>query len=167
MNEACMVAQAWPKIGDDNHDHQPTLRPINFAGLTYGDEDDTEQTEFSSRDPKAMTSHALIIRFDDYARRFPAQSGGDLQPLVLLADYLDGILTAHGLGELDGHEIADDGSVGTIYLYGENARAMYAVVKDTLEASPITRGGMAFLYYGDVTDEATKVEEIPIDGQVS
>ena len=111
-----------------------------------------------------MTSNALIIRFDDYGARFARDGQADLQPLVLLADHLDGVLTADGLGELDGHEIADDGSVGTIYLYGEDARAMFDAVKDTLETSPVTRGGMAFLYFGDVTDDATRVEEIEITG---
>ncbi len=114
-----------------------------------------------------MTSQALIIRFDDYGARFFTDDATDLSPLTNLADQLDGILTADGLGELDGHELADDGSVGTIYLYGADARAMYDAVKDTIEASPVTRGGMAFLYFGNVTDEATKVEEIEIKGQVS
>jgi hypothetical protein len=41
---------------------------------------------------------------------------------------------------------------------------MYAAVRDTLETSPVTRGGMAFLYFGNVTDDATRVEEIPIGG---
>ena len=68
------------------------------------------------------------------------------------------------LGALDGHEIADDGSVGSIYLYGADARAMYDAIKDVIQASPVTRGGMAFLYFGNVTDEATKVDEIPLDG---
>lgn len=114
-----------------------------------------------------MTPHALIIRFDDYAARFFTRDTPDPGPLDRLADQLDGILTADGLGELDGHELADDGSVGTIYLYGEDARAMYDAVRDTLETSPVARGGMAFLYFGDVTDESTRVEEIPIDGILS
>jgi hypothetical protein len=111
-----------------------------------------------------MAPHALIIRFDDYGARFFTDDDADLSPLIALSDHLDGVLTADGLGKLDGHEIADDGSVGTIYLYGEDARAMYAAVKDTLETSPVTRGGMAFLYFGDVADDATRVEEIPIGG---
>lgn len=114
-----------------------------------------------------MSAQALIIRFDDYAARFPGEMGVDLSPLVALADHLDGVLTADGLGELDGHELADDGSVGTIYLYGEDARAMYAAVRDSLEKSPVTRGGMAFLYFGDVMDEATTVEEIEIAGSLA
>ncbi|MCB1519800.1 MAG: hypothetical protein KDJ37_04395 [Hyphomicrobiaceae bacterium] len=109
-----------------------------------------------------MSSHALLIRFDDYGARFPAGAQFDLAPLVALADHLDGMLTADGLGECDGHEVADDGSVGTIYLYGENARLMYQAVRETLEASQVTRGGTAFLYFGDVTDEATRVEEVAI-----
>ncbi len=113
-----------------------------------------------------MTAQALIIRFDDYGARFCTDGTQDLAPLVNLADQLDGILTADGLGELDGHELADDGSVGTIYLYGEDARAMYDAVSQTLDISPVTRGGMAFLYFGDVTSETTRVEEIPIHGQV-
>ena len=114
-----------------------------------------------------MSAHALIIRFDDYGARFPGNGGADLAPLIMLADQLDGMLTADGLGELDGYEIADDGSVGTIYLYGEDARTMYEAVKDVLEAAPVTRGGMAFLYFGDITDEATLVEEMEISGSLS
>lgn len=114
-----------------------------------------------------MTTQAVIIRFDDYAARFPDASTTGLAPLIQLADRLDGVLTADGLGELDGHEIADDGSVGTIYLYGEDARAMYAAIKETVETSAVTRGGMAFLYFGAVTDDATPVEEIEIVGKLS
>lgn len=113
------------------------------------------------------TANALIIRFDDYGARFAKNSVFDPSPLVALADELDGLLTADGLGELDGHEIADDGSVGTIYLYGTDARVMYDAVRTTLENSPVTRGGMAFLYFGDVMDEATRVEEIEIGGKLS
>lgn len=112
------------------------------------------------------TPHALIIRFDDYAARFTKDGQTDLQPLVLLADHLDGVLTADGLGEMDGYELADDGSVGTIYLYGENALSMYDAVRQAIETSPVTRGGMAFLYFGAVMDEATQVDEIEIKGQV-
>ncbi|HRY07213.1 MAG TPA: hypothetical protein P5114_08835 [Hyphomicrobiaceae bacterium] len=114
-----------------------------------------------------MTAQALIIRFDDYTARFAIGDSVDPTPLVALADQLDGILTADALGQLDGYEIADDGSVASIYLYGANARAMYDAVKDIIQTSPVTRGGMAFLYFGNVMDEATKVEEIPLDGPVS
>ena len=99
-------------------------------------------------------THALIIRFDDYAARFSNGAVVDPTPLLTLADQLDGMLTADDLGALDGHEIADDGSVGSIYLYGADARAMYDAIKDVIQASPVTRGGMAFLYFGNVTDEA-------------
>ncbi|MFV0367408.1 MAG: hypothetical protein ACK5KM_03015 [Hyphomicrobiaceae bacterium] len=112
-------------------------------------------------------TQALIIRFDDYAARFSTGSAVDPTPLVTLADQLDGLLTADNLGELDGHEIADDGSVGSIYLYGADARAMYNAVEDVVQASPVTRGGMAFLYFGSVTDETTTVDEIPLDGPTS
>ena len=114
-----------------------------------------------------MTRQALIIRFDDYARRFATDTAVDPTPLVTLADGLDGALTANGLGELDGYEVADDGSVGSIYLYGTDARAMYSAVKDMIDASPVTRGGMAFLYFGNVMDEATEVEEIEIGGPLA
>ncbi len=113
-----------------------------------------------------MTEHALIIRFDDYGSKFKANDQPDIIPLVKLADQLDGILTADGLGELDGYEVAPDASVGTIYLYGENARGMYDAVREALETSPITRGGMAYLYFGDVADDATKVDEIEIGGKL-
>lgn len=82
------------------------------------------------------TPHALIIRFDDYAARFTKDGQTDLQPLVLLADHLDGVLTADGLGEMDGYELADDGSVGTIYLYGENALSMYDAVRQAIKLPP-------------------------------
>lgn len=114
-----------------------------------------------------VTANALIIRFDDYGARFAKNGVFDPNPMVALADELDGLVTADGLGELDGYEIADDGSVGTIYLYGANAQAMYDAVRETVESSPVTRGGMAFLYFGDVMDEATRVEEIEIGGKLS
>jgi hypothetical protein len=114
-----------------------------------------------------MTPQALIIRFDDYGSRFSKDGSIDINAMVALADELDGVLTVDGLGELDGYELADDGSVGTIYLYGADARAMYEAVKHIIDNSPVTRGGMAFLYFGDVADEATNVDEIEIGGKLA
>lgn len=114
-----------------------------------------------------MAEHAVIISFVDYDKRFFTETSRDLSPLFALEDEIEARVSQAGTGHLDGHEIAIDGKDGTIYIYGPDARALYDSIRPVIEASPITRGGMAFLYFGDVTKDDTKVEEIEIPGQLS
>lgn len=105
---------------------------------------------------------AVVVQFTGYAEQFFKPGNLDLAPLHKLHLEIDGTLAVEGTGVMDGHDIAVDGSTGTLFLYGPDARALFASVAAILDASPITRGGTAFLYFGDINDEATAVEAMPL-----
>ncbi len=62
------------------------------------------------------------------------------------------------VGEVDGNEIAVDGSEALIYMYGSDAEAMFAVALPILKLHPATATGRAMLRFGDVSDTKARVE---------
>ena len=76
----------------------------------------------------------------------------DLQPLYELEAQLEARLEVTGAGELDGNEVAADGSDGYLYLYGPDADALFGAIKQTLEACPFMRGAAVRLRYGPPAD---------------
>lgn len=95
-----------------------------------------------------MTEHAVIVKFYEFADRFWTEDERDLEPLFNVEDQLIAALDGKGVGELDGHEIAVDGSDGFLFLYGPDADALYAVIEPVLRTSPVTIGGDATLRFG-------------------
>ncbi len=75
-----------------------------------------------------MSEHAVIVEFH-YGQ-------SDLNPLFSLEDRLRTAIESAGCGEYDGHEIAMDGSDGTLYMYGPNADKLFEVVEPILRAGP-------------------------------
>lgn len=69
--------------------------------------------------------HAVTIHFQ--------YGSTNLSELYALEDRLEQIISATGTGELDGHEIAMDGSNGFLYLYGPNADALVEAIRPILE----------------------------------
>jgi hypothetical protein len=51
-------------------------------------------------------------------------------------------------GELDGHEIAMDGSDGFMYIYGPSADRLFEVIEPVLKATDFMQGAKAQLRYG-------------------
>ncbi len=76
-----------------------------------------------------------------------------------LIDALDG----KNVGELDGHEIAIDGSDGFLFLYGPDADALFAVIEPVLRKSPVMPGADATLRYGDPDEADVKQKLVRID----
>jgi hypothetical protein len=100
-----------------------------------------------------MANHAVIIQFFGFAEKFwtddeDEEEGKSLDPLYALEDELIAALDGKNVGELDGHEIAIDGSDGTLFLYGPDADALFAAIQPVLKSSPVTQGGNATLRYG-------------------
>jgi hypothetical protein len=96
------------------------------------------------------TEHAVIIRFLDFASKFWSRASHDLSPLFELEGALQDTLRISGAGELDGHEIATDGSCGRIY--GADADALFAAVEPVLSKTAIMQGANAMLRYGGVNE---------------
>lgn len=95
-----------------------------------------------------MANHAVIVQFFNFADKFWTEDERTLDPLFALEDELIAALEGKNLGELDGDEIAMDGSDGSIFLYGPDADALFAAIQPVLKSSPVTQGGNATLRYG-------------------
>ena len=89
--------------------------------------------------------HAVVVHFD-YRQT-------DLDLMWQLEDDLDVVITAAGVGELDGHELATDGSGGTVFLYGPNGDALFDAVHELLKVNPVTRNATVVIRYGDPEDD--------------
>ena len=95
-----------------------------------------------------MAQQSVIVQFYGFGEKFWTEERRQLDPLYALEDELIAVLDGTSLGELDGHEIAMDGSDGTVFLYGPDADALFAAIEPVLKASPVTQGGNATLRYG-------------------
>lgn len=84
--------------------------------------------------------HAVIVQFN--------YGSTDLTALHALEDELEAALSQAGSGELDGNEVAVDGSDGRLYFYGPDADALLGAIKSTLESVAFMRGARATLRYG-------------------
>lgn len=96
--------------------------------------------------------HAVIVCFK-YG--YP-----DLEPLFALEEKLEAEIAAKSVGEYDGHEIAADGSEGTLYMYGPDADKLFQTVRPILESAPFMKGAIATLRYGPPEEEVEEKEII-------
>ena len=87
-----------------------------------------------------MEGQAVIVHFD-----YAADS---LDPLLDLEGELEAAIAAAGVGEFDGNEIAVDLSDGSLYMYGPDADALFAVVLPILARAGCFRNARATLRYG-------------------
>ena len=97
-----------------------------------------------------MAEHAVIVSFD--------YGNTDLSALFELGDQLEQAIDEAKVGEFDGNEIAVDGSDGFLYMYGPDADALYAAIKDVLATSTQIRNAVATLRYGPPADDTPRVE---------
>lgn len=84
--------------------------------------------------------HAVVVHF--------AYGSRDLAKIFALEDELEKAILEAGAGEFDGNELATDGSAGYLYMYGQNADRIFAVIKPILEKTSFMRGAKAKLRYG-------------------
>lgn len=94
--------------------------------------------------------HAVIVRF--------RYGSTDLEPIFALESELEKAITAAGAGELDGNEIATDGSDGSFYMYGPDADRLLAAVRPVLDAASFMRGARVKLRYGKAQSGAREHE---------
>ena len=98
--------------------------------------------------------HALIID-----TREPTIS---IEEVYALEDALTAALESDGVGDVDGHEIATDGSHAIIYMYGADANKMFASALPILRAQRISASGFARLRFGAADDPAVREEYLEI-----
>ena len=77
---------------------------------------------------------ALIFYFKNIADRADEMGLDDLDALVALQEQLAQAIEPDGIGEVDGNEIAMDGSEGSLYAYGPDARAMLQAVLPVVDS---------------------------------
>jgi hypothetical protein len=110
-----------------------------------------------------MANHSVTVTFYDFADKFWTAFTRNLDPLYELEDEILAALEGKSVGELDGHEIAIDGSDGCLFLYGPDADALYAAIERPLRVSAVTRGGHATLRYGGNSEPNVMEKYIEIE----
>ena len=105
-----------------------------------------------------MSEHAVIIKFDCGSK--------DLARLFELEEDLEAALAERAVGELDGNEVAVDGSDGLLYLYGPDADHLFAAIKPVLAATTAIRNAVATLRYGPPGDDVRRMT-VKIDALIS
>ena len=104
----------------------------------------------------------MIFYFIDIESRAEEVGVEDLDALIALQDRLAGVIEPANLGEVDGHEIAIDGSEGSLYVYGPDAKAMLTAALPVVCGSPLAAGGGVKLRYGSVYDPKAVEEWFPL-----
>ena len=84
-----------------------------------------------------------------------------LDEVLALEDALTEALEASGVGDVDGHDIAVDGSHAIIYMYGAEANKMLVSTLTVLRAHRISASGFARLRFGAANDPS--VQEIYVE----
>jgi hypothetical protein len=103
----------------------------------------------------SQPEHAVIVHFE--------YGTTDLGPLNALENRLIEEITAAGVGEYDGNEIAVDGSDGFLYMYGPSGDQLFAVVRPVLEEAAFMKGARARIRYGPPSD-GVKQSEVVLGG---
>ena len=85
----------------------------------------------------------------------------DFDRVVKTEDELIAAVDEKGLGEVDGHELAVDGSEVVYFIYGPDADALLAAVEPVIRGFPAREGSYAIKRYGEVDDPNAR--EVRID----
>lgn len=104
----------------------------------------------------AATTHeeAVIVRFD-YGQR-------DWGPFFAFEKTLEDAITNASVGDYDGNALATDGSDGSMYMYGPDADALFAVVKPHLLAAKFMKNIRVTLRHGSVQDPNVRESRIQL-----
>ena len=108
---------------------------------------------FGKKEPESPNEpeHAVIVHFQ-YGKT-------DLQPIFDLEERLEAAINDAGAGELDGNEMAEDGSDGYLYMYGPDADRLFETIRPVLEVSDLMKGASAKLRYGPPAAGVKEIEK--------
>ena len=91
-----------------------------------------------------------------------AYGSTNFQILYALQDQLESALLESKLGEFDGHDLATDGSDGTLFFSGPDAETIFATLRPILETAQFMRGATVTLRLGPKGfGTAKRVIELP------
>jgi hypothetical protein len=88
--------------------------------------------------------HAVIVYF--------RYGSTNLDALFSAEGRLEAAMAAAKAGEMDGHEVAVDGSDGTFYMYGADADRLLKAVEPVLKTIPFMKGATVTRRYGPPND---------------
>ena len=88
--------------------------------------------------------HAVIVHFE--------YGSTDLSRLFALEERVEDALATAKAGDLDGNEVAVDGSDGFLYMYGPDADRLFDAVLPVLKAADFMAGARVTLRYGPPED---------------
>jgi hypothetical protein len=104
---------------------------------------------------KGPPAHEVEVHFSYGSTNF--------QHMYALEDTIRHAIVDAGVGKYDGHDVAEDGSDGSFYMYGPDAEALYRVISPLLEQSSLMRGATVTLWFGEPGWRTQKrVIEIPV-----
>lgn len=85
-------------------------------------------------------AHAVIVHF--------RYGSTNLDALLKAERQLAAAIDAAGVGQLDGYDVAVDGSNGRFFMYGPDADRLYDTVEPVLERFPFAKGATVMRRYG-------------------
>ncbi|MEO9871236.1 hypothetical protein [Ekhidna sp.] len=80
-----------------------------------------------------------------------------LEPVHRLSEQLREVLNDNSLGIFDGHEIAMDGSHGSLFVYGLDSKALFEIVKPFLVSADLLKCTQAILRSGTSERENNEI----------
>jgi hypothetical protein len=101
-------------------------------------------TSMAAAPAQKAPEHAVIVHF--------TYGSTNLDRLFELEHQLEAAISAAGVGEYDGNEVAVDGSDGRLYMYGPDADKLFEIIRPILEATSFTRGAEVKKRYGPPQD---------------
>jgi hypothetical protein len=90
--------------------------------------------------PKGPPEHEVVIHF--------FYGSTNYQHMYAIEDLIRTTIVDAAVGKYEGHEVADDGSEVSLFMYGPDAEALYRVISPVLAESPFMRGATVTLWFG-------------------
>ena len=120
----------------------------------------TALATFANSSKTMAEEQAVIvhIRLTD----LPFGSERERQEINALGDELNRLIEKASVGEFDGDEYG--GGECSLYMYGPDADALFAIVQPVLLSAPIAKGGFAIKRYGKAQDAKTKEVVVSLGG---
>jgi hypothetical protein len=89
---------------------------------------------------KGPPEHEVVIHF--------YYGSTNYQHMYAIEDLIRTTIIDAAVGKYEGHEVADEGSEVSLFMYGPDAEALYRVISPILAESPFMRGGTVTLWFG-------------------
>lgn len=100
-------------------------------------------------------NHSVFIHF--------VNGSQENEELYTVGMRLSKFIEEHRLGVYDFHEVAMDGTHGTLFMYGNDAEKLFKGVLPILKIPAFLKGATAVLRFGSYKDQEDKEIEVELD----